>query len=132
MAIAMIAAAMTVTNDLRIETTSCSNQSDSLSTPLPADHRPGIHNAWRVLVIRSIGRVELNVARPNGPRLRKDVRIIHGVLVGERVAVAAEFFDHTHFGRVEPAGRRCHIREPGLVVEADRLDHERVALPMAD
>src|SRR5215475_11169536 len=127
----MIAAAMSVTNDLRIETTSCST-SDSLSTPLPADHRPGIHDAWRVLVIRSVRRVELDRPRSNGPRFGEDVRIIHGVSVVERVPLAPEPLDHAHLGRVEPPGGRRDVRQPRLVVEANGLNHQRVALPMAD
>src|SRR5678815_2373407 len=106
MATAMIAAAMTATNDLRIET-SCSRQSRrtvkarldvpvSLSTTLPADHRPGIHDARRILVIRSIRRVELDGPRSNRPRFGEDVRIIHGVSVVERVPFAPEPVSYTH------------------------------------
>src|SRR6478672_7775799 len=124
MAVAMNAAAMTVTNDLRIETTS--------STPLPAEHRPGIHDARRVLVIRSVGGVELDRPRSNRPRFGEDVRIIHGVSVIESVPLAPEPLDHAHVGRVEPTGRRGDVREPRLVVEPDRLDDEGVPLPMTD
>src|SRR5882762_154069 len=100
--------------------------------PLPAHHRPRIHDAWRVLVIRPVRGVELNGARSNRPRLREDVRIIHGVPVVEGVALAPEPLDHAHVRRVEPAGRRRHVREPRLVVEADRFDNQRVALPVPD
>src|SRR6185436_3865895 len=102
------------------------------STSFPADHRPGIHDARRVLVVGPVGRVELNGPRPHGPRLGEDVRIIHGVLVEQGVALAPELLDDAHFGGVEPPRRGRYVRQPRVVVEPDGLDDQRVALPVSD
>src|SRR5690606_9874718 len=62
------------------------------------------------------------------PRLQQHLGILDDHLVEHLVALAREALDDPHVPGVEDAA----AREPGRRLEADRLDHERVAFPVAE
>ena len=61
-------------------------------------------------------------------RLHQHVRVLHDGFPLQRVARARERLVDVHVVAVEPAGPL----DPALVVEADDVDDERVAFPLAD
>src|SRR5881394_292126 len=62
------------------------------------------------------------------PRLREHDRVLDGHLVEHLVTLAGELLDDVHLIGVEQAASA----EPGLVGEADGVEHQRVAFPPAD
>src|SRR5215467_12698161 len=70
------------------------------------------------------GLVALAHRNNNGEWSRPYARIIDGELVHERVGVSAgEFLDEVQV--------RAGVRETRLALEVDRVDHQRVAFPVA-
>src|SRR5215467_6812527 len=66
--------------------------------------------------------------RVHGPGLEQHLRIIDRCDPAQRIAVAREALHHLELEAVEVA----RLVQPALVREADGLDHQRVAFPMAD
>src|SRR6185503_9338674 len=74
------------------------------------------------------GRSNGHQHRLQRPRLEQHLRVLDGRLVEQLIALAREALEDLHVLGVEEAT----AREPGLRYESDRLDHERVAFPVAD
>ena len=74
---------------------------------------------------RVLARIQTHHAGVHHPRLDQDFRIDDGRLVVERVALAAEALNHAHLVAVEISA----LTQPGLVVERDGVDDERIAFP---
>src|SRR5688572_165734 len=63
--------------------------------------------------------------RKHLPRLLQDLRIVHGRLPNQEVALATDPFDDPHVVRME----KSRPAKPAFVGKAHTLDHERVAFP---
>src|SRR5688572_27496732 len=73
-------------------------------------------------------RIQPDAPRVEDPRLQQDVRVFDGDVVDEDVAFAAELLDHAHVVRVKQATPR----QPRGVIEAHRVDDQRLAFPPSD
>src|SRR5712691_1047709 len=71
--------------------------------------------------------IQFQYSRGHHPRLQQHSGILHRDLVVESVALAPKFLDHMHVVGMEISASI----EPRGVVEANRVNDERVALPMS-
>src|SRR5215469_11340327 len=89
--------------------------------PFTAGHGFSQHGLWI--------RIEDNDSFIRSPRPEQHFGIIDGSLPGERIPFASQALDDMHVFGVEIA---AHLIEVGRAIEADGVDHQRVAFPMAD